>query len=868
MRKKRLILYAVLLIFCMQMILASNATIRSNSIASDYGPGASVTGAVSLSITNISSNAYLKTNFGQNISLTSLIRGQWNSNNYFCSTSDCNSSYSTTDSGSSSVQLSLGSGESKTVGFAVMGASPTGIEPQSFSVGISSDAPESSTPQLSIDLLDDGSTEWGSYISSGNFASKSAGCYYGPSHESDGSPVSFLSSTYYCEKISLSISPIVKIGAIINGTGFATMSLSIQDINNSYTRGTCSVQAVSGEISCVPTVNGINYSIKKDGDFFVCIKQATSGNLYQINRDNTNPCGFVGTYSSSTGYTTDFEIFGETGTFAPVGSFPLNDATVAAAGHSKNLETAISGYLSSKYGGNCQNECVIPITFNSEQSQNINLSNFQLSVDTSDLGTIPINSIYNVQKISPNINTKGWQNLSLDAANFSVPSDFGDNQLKLTLVDGSNSYNLLSKDITIERIPEIISISPTTTSGALPTDFSVNINHFGSNASITQYTLDFGDNSSIQTATANSISHTYNQIGNFNVKVSIKDSLGLSASGEFEVSVVSPRDAVPQILAEDMTKLSVIQNRIKNYSAFTGNALGKILNLDNTSAILKNLQALSINASTDNDYLGIMRQLIKINLPDDIYETSTILSAPFIPGESSINLDALKNVGGGDYDSSLTENYISSVLAWEFANVQATIDYDEISGIYKNSTMPLVHTFKLNVQGTPSGNVYVFIPALDNIQFDKAYSQSGNYYYIPLSNTAQIIQFATTESILPSNLPVFISPSLTELPVSAPAKSSGNKILVFIIVLGAAIFLGLLVYVLVGRWYKKKYENYLFKDKNDLYNIINYVHSLTSKGIKNPDIERNLRKAKWNPEQISYVMKRYAGKKVGIFGFK
>jgi hypothetical protein len=38
--------------------------------------------------------------------------------------------------------------------------------------------------------------------------------------------------------------------------------------------------------------------------------------------------------------------------------------------------------------------------------------------------------------------------------------------------------------------------------------------------------------------------------------------------------------------------------------------------------------------------------------------------------------------------------------------------------------------------------------------------------------------------------------------------------------------------------------------------------------VKESDIEKNLRKAKWNPEQIKYVMKRYAGKRTGIFGFK
>jgi hypothetical protein len=89
-----------------------------------------------------------------------------------------------------------------------------------------------------------------------------------------------------------------------------------------------------------------------------------------------------------------------------------------------------------------------------------------------------------------------------------------------------------------------------------------------------------------------------------------------------------------------------------------------------------------------------------------------------------------------------------------------------------------------------------------------------------------------------------------------------------IVVIGTIAVIGVVSYILIGKWYQRRYESYLFKDRNDLYNIINYIHASKNKGLKGIEIEKNLRKSKWTAEQISYVMKRYAGKKVGILGFK
>jgi hypothetical protein len=865
MNKKAVILSAIFFIFCIQFIIA-DVSVKNASIGTQYAPNAAVTGWINLNLADISSNAYIKTGSGQNISLIDLIKKQ-SGFNYSCTTSDCNSSYSVSGSGADSKQLSLSSGESQIFGFVISGTAPV-VQQATFSLNITSDAALSNFPQLFIDLLNDNSPDWNSYLSSGTFTGQNFGCYSTNSYESQGSLTSYIGSTQYCETISFEVSPQVSIGAYISGSGVSTMQMSIRDKNSAYAAGTCTIQTSgSGEISCIPKVNNQNYSIKNSGDFFVCIKQ-TSGtsNSYQINRESTSPCGFVGDYLGA--YTVDYRIFGKSGQFAPLGNFLLNDTSVANAGYSGNLESKISGYLFGKYGNNCTKECVIPISLNAKQTQSINLDNFRLLVnDPLTVGTYESTLLYDLEKTFALINTAGYQTLSLNNANISVPGEFGNHTFVLTLIDGNKSYALLSKKINVEKIPQIVSVIPATAAGALPTEFTANINTFGSNATVIQYKWDFGDGSAVQTTTAKTISHTYNQLGTFNLKITIINSQGFSSAAEFSISVVSPKDAVNEILNQNLENAASIETQLGIYPKFAQDAMKQTLNLDSAKTKLQDLQASSSIATTDEQYLAIMKELVQINLPDRIEQTYNAPSAPFFPIGENINLDALKTIGGGDYESARGNEYINSIVLWNLNNVKlTTIDYSEFSGIYGETVTPLLDIVKLNIGGVATGNAYLIIPKMDNIYLDKNYSQSGDYYYVPLSGNSQTVQFATSESLSPINLPVFIAPSLNQ--ISLPEQeSAGNRMLIFGIVMGSVILAGIIAYILVGKWYQRKYESYLFKDRNDLYNIINYIHKSKSKDVKEDEIEKNLRKAKWNSEQIKYVMKRYAGKRIGIPGF-
>jgi hypothetical protein len=81
------------------------------------------------------------------------------------------------------------------------------------------------------------------------------------------------------------------------------------------------------------------------------------------------------------------------------------------------------------------------------------------------------------------------------------------------------------------------------------------------------------------------------------------------------------------------------------------------------------------------------------------------------------------------------------------------------------------------------------------------------------------------------------------------------------------VFFALAVYVALQWWYKEKYEKYLFKNRNDLYNLMNFISNARSQGLQDKEIIGKLKASGWGGEQINYVFKKMAGKAIMPFDF-
>tara|TARA_Y100000310_G_scaffold24394_1_gene23439 strand:- start:7540 stop:10179 length:2640 start_codon:yes stop_codon:yes gene_type:complete len=817
----------------------------SYSIEKQYSQNDSIKGWINISLENEPANSLFEDSYENSITLIEFLKLN-NNSNYNCLPADCESDYSESNQQTTKT-FTLNKNQQKVLGFKFEGDNFESIS--SFSVDISSNTPTSTSKQLFIDILNNDEIEWQTYKSSNNFYGENYGCYESPSEEV------LIPNEEYCEKINIPAAPNVEIGAyVINDTeDNVVFVLSLSGEGNS---ASCETSVTSsGRISCVP-----DFEINKKQDFFVCVKVKNSADSskYKINSETNDPCGYAGSEENER----DFEIFAKPGKYAAIGNFILNSDELQNSGSNANIEYNMENYIG-RYNNNCSQGCIIPIRFISdEDNQQITISNISISYTTS--GTPKeTNEIYDLTEMPSQINSE-FQKLYLDDANFLIP---GKSDEKITYSLNLDNNKIFSEEISFEKTIQIISLNPNIVIAAYPTEFTIKMENLSSG--VTNYEWDFGDGNK-KTTTINKITHTYNSLGMFNLKITARDSNDLSSSKTFNINVKTPKEAINSVLKKKFDNLNSVTKKIQDLPQFYQTSLNEILNLTELEDEITSLQKRNSTAQTDEDYVKIMDDLIKLEVPKSVFESKKADSIPFSFDEKNINLETLKEIGKGEYDKE--ELYIKSIFAWNLDNINAKITFNEFSVEYEDSTNRILNVFKLKInENQAREDFYFIIKNIENLEFKENYGERERpeYSYIKLGKEETLIEFSTTEDFSFENLPVFISPEIKKLliiktgfsEIEEKLPSWGMLILIILLV----IFIGFIAYIILQEWYKRKYENYLFKNKNSLYNLISYIEGMKKKGVKNKEISKQLKKSGWNSEQITYIMKKYAGEKTGMF---
>jgi len=792
-----------------------------------------------------------------------------------CFPIDCLSNYETIGSGKESTQFQLNEGEEKILGFVISGENLISME--NFALDIQSNAPKSSVPQLYIDVLNDNSFEWISHKASGDFSDYlDYGCF---SSEIGGGLIGY---DYYCNYMDeLYPSPRIKIGAnILNrDSGSADFILRIENLDTRQI-GECSVEGVNieeGTIECIPTTFGEElFKITEKGNFSVCIaaKNFESEGKYEINYGIDPVCRGSGS--------PNFQTFVRYGVYAPIGNFRLDGNEMEkSTGVYTNIEAEITNYIFNRYEGVCLDKCIVPIRFYSNVGQSVGISGINLRYRVIQFDTPITTSTRNIFEIdeTPTRISSDFQKLNLNPINFNVPEEFGKYTLQLNLLGDEKTLEILEKDITVERIPEIISLNKRIKTIIVPAAYSqtfeiTKIEKHGSISEIINYHWDFGDGSIPRSTMANKTQHTYNEIGEYNLTITITDSSGFNSSKTFNIEVQSPKNAITRILEEMQRDISIVEEQINDFSISHRQTIKQRLNFDDAKTLLEELQEENKIADSDEEYIEIMQRLSSemMMIPQGIFKVASVSNNPFIPNVQEIDLDLIKEITGEDYDINKRDTYIELILAFNLNDLDLNFDYSEYSVIREDKSERLVTIIELDFKGNPkTENAYLIIKGLIDLEIRQDSGvKKDRYAYIPLDSQRRTIEFATSEKIIPYSLPVFASPPFEELPIYDFTYEEGfferHGWSAFIVMIIFLLVAGAIIYIILGKWYQHRYENYLFPKKNQLYNLANYIHTSKRKGVKNKDISTNLKKSGWNSEQIAYAMKKYAGKHVGLPG--
>ena len=413
-----------------------------------------------------------------------------------------------------------------------------------------------------------------------------------------------------------------------------------------------------------------------------------------------------------------------------------------------------------------------------------------------------------------------------------------------------------------------ISITPTKTISFFNTSFEVIINE---DYNITEYRWDFGDNTASST-TSNEVEHSYNSTGIYELKLEIETIENLNFSRTFLITVESSESLINQFLNENQKSLDNLKIQISKFAQYDKIQIKNAINLNEIENELIQFQREYERANTEQEYNLIAENLLKLEVPKSIYLSEKSSSITFYPLEEEINLDILSQISLADYDSGKEQEYKNAILSWIQQNINMKLDCKTYKVNYYSHLDELIRIFniKISEKQPVTSNPYLVIKKIENLSFKENYGQKelGDYFYIELSKTENNISLSTKEEINFLNLPIFISPGINQLQIIedyTENKEEGINWFYFWIITITLIVIALIIYIILQEWYKAKYEKYLFKDRNNLYNLLVYIKNNKSHGEKMNKISSNLKKAGWNPEQITYSLRKFEGKRTGMF---
>lgn len=822
----------------------------SHYVFTSYNNGNYLDGWINISFNQEPTNSLLNNSLGGGINLLNLLNKISNTNfKYNCTPKSCIGTYSATN-GETEKVFQLDNGDSAIFGFNLTGERFTGIS--NFEFDLISNNPETGIVPISIDILNDGNEEWQAYNRSENYGLERFGCF---EKTEVVDSASIAANIYYCEKITMQKTPQAEIGAYVKGNGNeVNLTMKIENENRAFSKSCTTKVQFEGEgrIACVVDTSNI---IKSDGRYYVCIKATSSKDSgYEIDYEQTNTCGLS---NDVEGY--DFYIFGRSKKYSSDTKAHINDTEIKNSGGSvSSIENYIEDYISDVYGNDCKAGCIIPVRLNSNVTQQIGIYNAEISYVVGISKTT--DKIFDLLESPATITTSEFQQLYLTDAGFNIDNLEEGEEISVFL----RGEKLFSESLNLESAPTMY-ISPLITAVNYPTVFSVRIS--GVNA--TKYYWNFGDGK-IQTTTTKQVSHTYNETGNYSLSLKVQDITGREYSKGFSVIVSLASVMVPKILADYSNNLQRLENSLSQFSTFEQQTIKDAINFEEVKEEISLLNKNAAAARTEEDYNNIIESLSELKIPSYVGKTLFGKNIIFYPKEKNINLNLLEEIGGGNFTLEKEEKYKEAISSFVSRNLNIVLNFSEFSALYSDYKEPLVKIFQVDIQNKGTKPVYIVVEDGENIiTKGDIFTKTEDYQYARLEGgEKQYLVFSTTEDFGFLDFPMFVSPSLKDITLAEWSEfdttETTKKWVIFGVIVGGMIFLTFLVYIVLQMWYKRKYENYLFKDRNNLYNLVNYIKSAKDKGTKNNEIEKNLEKVGWSSEQIRYAMRKFENKNTGM----
>jgi hypothetical protein len=255
--------------------------------------------------------------------------------------------------------------------------------------------------------------------------------------------------------------------------------------------------------------------------------------------------------------------------------------------------------------------------------------------------------------------------------------------------------------------------------------------------------------------------------------------------------------------------------------------------------------------------------------------------------QDSINMDHLMELGAGSNVSGQEDIYKEAISKWFLEYINSSLTYSTIMSFDEDGRMHVLgNYYKMDISPQDPGETENYLVVNEKAMFpsDQNVQNFDDSTAAKFPNLEQRrVEFYVPGDKNPIQLAVYISPEFNSLDIPVVGECNFDNICnkesgetpsncrsdckpwgwaVFWIAL--ILFFGFILYLILQAWYNKRYENYLFKNKNDLFNLVNFLNNAIQSGMRDEDAANSLRRAGWHSEQIAYAIKKVRGKKTGM----
>jgi len=847
---KRLVMFGLLSLVAIGFVAAS-FSVTDYSFGGSFSPYENITGSLNISIN--SENFFSKITSSDN---DEILLGTFLDSNfadYSCFPQDCSQNYDSS-SPETAKTVVMTEDESSYIGFVLDGAS---VSVNSFSFAMSSDFVQSLEIPLSLTFFEEEVWEFTTF--SNDYSPKNYGCY----NPSSGAAGHLIQSSEYCEVIEIPVTSSIQMGAIVDLNGETrdlTMTLYPGEVgfeidscifNPSIDAAGCSIDAPAGT-----TFN--------EGTYHVCVSAAVPTNYKIFEETFGENCGFV-LANGPENSVLDYGIFAQSAYYEGAAGF-LDSSGLDF----DSLVLRADNYVENRYNRDCSNSCVLPLKLEGV-SQNFVMDS--ISVGYSEAGgDIVLDAVSDLDITPAIVDFEGT--LDLSKTGFKI-GETGNYSLYL---DGEK---LLEEHVTLLSVPFVNSLSPLNVPAGIGVLFTAQVSYDGNDT--VDYLWNFGDGTTFVSAN-DSVVHTYDAIKNYTVEVTARTNGNLESSSSFVIDAISPEMAVNATLFEKNNSLASLSDELDLLDSWIGPKLRSDLDYDSFVTQLNSLESLFGNYSSEAELIGLAKDVYGLDVPASIE-----LGLNF-DNELTTNIDSLNPFAVAEienFDLQNARDYSEAILNWQQANINSKISQTDYVVTSSSGTQEVVaSSYVLDVTSLDESSGYIVIgPLGTHVQFketDYTKTSDGSYVFDLEGREQKIIEiYSSSEEAVVA----FVSPELSSLVIGSVVDETCNfnnvcesekgensktcrsdcapteEIVFFSI---AALLFVLLLYILLAWWYERNYENHLFKDRRQLYNLLMFVTNARSNNIGERKIVAALKKQGWSKERIAYVLRKSLGKRTGL----